>query len=141
MPPAIKPSLSLVLTLIISAFLLIEGVWGLFSPVVFGVLTTNHAHAIIHIVLGLGGLIAWWKRYLKSFFGFLGSLLIVGSLLWFLPATRDLPRDLLNVNLMVAVVNLILGLIALVIAFTEASRRRFGGSNTNPPMKFPRKVA
>ena len=28
MPPALKPSLSLALTLIISAFLLIEGVWA-----------------------------------------------------------------------------------------------------------------
>ena len=32
--------------IIIGLFLLVEGIWGLFSPVVFGVLTTNMTHAI-----------------------------------------------------------------------------------------------
>jgi hypothetical protein len=136
-----KQSLSTALTFIICIFLLVEGVWGLFSPVVFGVLTTNRAHALVHLGLGVWGLIAWRTGHLKSYFGFLGSLLFVGSVLWFLPATRALPQDLLNVNGAVAVVNFFLSLLALTIAITETSRRRFGvpGSNTSPPMSVSSK--
>jgi hypothetical protein len=144
MPPAIKPSLSLALTLIISAFLLAEGIWGLFNPVIFGVLTTNRAHAIVHIVLGLGGFIARWRGFTKGYFGFLGSLLLVVAVVWLVPATREVPRDLLNMNGAVAAVNFLVGLIALLIAFTEAGRRRFGTGNTVPPMsvsKTRRKTA
>lgn len=140
MPPAIKQSLSSALTLIISAFLLIEGIWGLFSPVVYWILTTNRAHAIIHIILGVAALVARWKGAIKSYFGFLGSLLVVGAVLWFVPAWRPIPRDLLNVNWAVATLNFIIGIASLVIAFTENARRRFGvpGSRSNPPMKVPR---
>jgi len=141
MPPAIKQSLSSALTLIICAFLLIEGIWGLFSPVVYWVFTTNHAHAIIHIVLGIAGLVARWKGVIKGFFGFLGSLLIVVAVIWIVPAWREVPRELLNVNGAVATLNLVLGIVALVIAFTENARRRFGTGRTNPPMKLPRKTA
>lgn len=133
-----KQSLSSVLSLIITAFLLIEGIWGLFSPVVYWVLTTNRTHAVIHIVLGIAGLIARQRGAIKSYFGFLGSLLIVASGLWFLPSTRSLPQDLLNVNLAVAVLNLILGIVALVIAFTENARRRYGvpaASRTRAPFQ------
>ncbi|MBA3467650.1 MAG: hypothetical protein H0T21_09580, partial [Gemmatimonadaceae bacterium] len=41
---------------ILGAFLVIEGVWGMFSPVVFGILPTNTLRASIHLVLGLLGL-------------------------------------------------------------------------------------
>lgn len=136
MPPAIKQSLSRALTLIITAFLLIEGIWGLFSPVVYWVLTTNRAHAIVHIVLGVAGLVARRKGAIKGFFGFLGSLLLVVAIIWFVPAWRAVPRDLLNVNAAVAILNLILGLVSLTIAFTENARRRFAmPSRSNPPMK------
>src|SRR5476651_990337 len=143
MPPAIKQSLSSALTLIITAFLLIEGIWGLFTPVVYWILTTNRAHAIVHIVLGVAGLVARWKGAIKGYFGFLGSLFVVGSVLWFVPAWRQIPTDLLNVNWAVATLNFILGIVSLVIAFTENARRRFGvpGSRSNPPMKVPRKAA
>jgi hypothetical protein len=36
--------------------LLFEGIWGEFSDVVFGVLTTNRIHATIHILLGIVGI-------------------------------------------------------------------------------------
>lgn len=138
-----KSALSSALTLLISAFLLIEGIWGLFSPVVYWVLTTNRAHAIIHIVLGVGGLVARWKGANKGYFGFLGSLLLVVAVIWFLPAWREVPRSLLNINWQVAALNSILGLVSLFIAFTENARRRFGvrSSGTTPPMKLRRKAA
>jgi len=140
MPPAIKQSLSRVLTIVISLFLLAEGIWGLFRPVVFGILTTNRAHAIIHILLGVGGLLAVRKGAIKGYFGFLGSLFIVVAVFWFVPAWRNMPRDLLNVNWAVAVVALLLGIVCLAIAITENARRRFGHTGrTTPPMGIPGK--
>jgi len=130
-----KQSHSAAVTLLISVFLLIEGIWGLFSPVIYWVLTLNRTHAIIHIVLGVGGLIARQKGKIRSFFGFLGSLLIVGAGLWFVPATRELPRGLLDVNRAVATLNFILGVVALVVAFTEGASRRTGLPPAPPPPK------
>jgi hypothetical protein len=130
-----KQALSSSLTLLISAFLLLEGIWGLFSPVVYWVLTTNRAHAVIHIALGASGLVARRSGAIKGYFGFLGSLLVVVAVIWFVPAWREVPRSLFNINWQVAALNFIIGLVALAIAFTETSRRR------NPTMKVPRKAA
>lgn len=121
-----KPALAKVLTLLIPLFLLGEGLWGLFSPVVFGVFTTNRTHAVVHILLGGVGLVARQRGSLKSFFGFLGSLLVVVAVIWLVPATRAIPSDLLNLNGAGAALNLVLGAVALVIAFTAAPQRRFG---------------
>ncbi len=38
--------------MIISSLLLIAGVWGLFSPVVLGMISTNPIQASIHLALG-----------------------------------------------------------------------------------------
>ncbi|MEO6873443.1 MAG: DUF4383 domain-containing protein [Opitutaceae bacterium] len=129
-----KQSVASGLTLLICLFFVAEGVWGIFRPVVFGILTTNRLHAIVHIVLGLAGLLAWLKDAVKGYFGFLGSLLIVVSVLWFIPGTRNTPIDVLNVNGAVAIVNFVIGLICVAIAATDNTRRRFG-----TPMPFPRK--
>ena len=125
-----KPTLSKVLTLLLPLFLLSEGVWGLFSPVVFGVFTTDRVHASIHLVLGVVGLVARQRGALKSYYGFLGSLLVVVAMIWLVPATRAIPTDLLHVNGAGAALNLVLGVVALVIAFTSAPRRRFGLPST-----------
>jgi len=59
-----------VFALVLGVFLLIEGMWGLTTDVVFGVLTTNRIHAIIHIVLGLIALVTGWqgRRVASAFF-------------------------------------------------------------------------
>ncbi len=93
-----------IFALLIGAFLLIEGFWGLTSDVVFGVLTTNRTHAIIHIVLG-------------GFCIFLGALLLAVGALRFVPGAADLIVQLLNVNPAVAVLNIAVGAVALLLAF------------------------
>lgn len=111
-------------TLGLSLFLLLEGSWGLASPVVLGIFTTNRAHAIIHLVLGVIGLLAWRKGFTKSYLGFVGSLLIVVAFLWFLPPTRSVPAGLLRVNLAVAIFNLLVGAGAIFVAATARTVRR-----------------
>ncbi|MBA3882615.1 MAG: DUF4383 domain-containing protein [Chthoniobacterales bacterium] len=106
-----------IFAIVIGAFLLIEGIWGLTSDVVFGVLTTNRTHAIIHIVLGLIGLFVGWKRTARGFCIFLGALLLAVGVLRFIPGAAELIVQLLNVNTAVAVLNILVGAVALLLAF------------------------
>lgn len=103
----------------LGTFLLIEGIWGLFSPVVFGVLTTNRLHAMTHIVLGIIGL--WVARRLAArgyLFG-VGGLLAVVGVLFFVPGASSLTTGLLDVNFAVACLNIILGLVCVAVALAS----------------------
>lgn len=103
---------------VLGLLLLIEGVWGLFSPVVFGVLSTNVLHACIHVMLGGLALWAGATGHARGFLGFLGVLLLAVAALWFIPATRGLIIDTLSVNRAVAIVNLVVGILCLLLRST-----------------------
>lgn len=99
----------------VSTWLLVEGVWGFFSPVVMGFLSTNRLQATIHVALGIFGL---WKTFSDRSVGFLwllGGLLVAVGLLYFVPGGRAL-SDVLAVNEAGAVLNLFIGLVALILA-------------------------
>ncbi len=107
---------------VVGAFLLVEGIWGLSSPVVFGVLTTNLLHAVIHIVLGVIGLWTGLRTGARRFCLFLGVLLVVVGGLWFVPGVGSIITSLLNVNAAVAYLNLGVGALALVLALVPQHR-------------------
>ncbi|MEO6223078.1 MAG: DUF4383 domain-containing protein [Vicinamibacterales bacterium] len=107
-----------VFAILVGAFLLIEGVWGLSSPVVFGVLATNLLHAVIHIALGAIGIWVGLKSGARKYCLFLGGLLVAVGALWFVPVVGPIITSLLNVNAAVAYLNLVVGAVALVLAFT-----------------------
>jgi hypothetical protein len=111
-----------VFALVVGAFLLVEGIWGLSSPVVFGVLTTNLLHAVIHIVLGLIGIWVGLKAGARKFCLFLGVLLVAVGALWFVPGIGSMITSLLNVNAAVAYLNLGIGALALVLALVPQHR-------------------
>jgi hypothetical protein len=100
----------------LGVFLLIEGAWGLFSPVVFGVLTTNVIHAIIHITLGAAGIWMGRNEMARGYLMFVGGLLLAVGILRFAPVAGELIVSILNVNVAVAWVNIVVGVISLVIA-------------------------
>lgn len=101
--------------LIIGVLLLIEGIWGHLSDVVFGILTTNRTHAAIHVVLGLVGIFVALKGGARQFCLFLGGLLLLVGVLRFVPGVSGMIVSILNVNEAVACVNIVVGIIALVI--------------------------
>jgi hypothetical protein len=109
--------------LIIGILLLVEGIWGLFSFKVFGALTTNPSHAVIHIALAVAALWAWRSGRACGYSTFLGILLLVVGILWFMPGTQWVIIQFLNVNLAGAWVNIGIGLVALLCA--RISRRAF----------------
>jgi uncharacterized membrane protein HdeD (DUF308 family) len=104
--------------MLLGVFLLIEGCWGLFSPIVFGVLSTNKLHAVIHIVLGILGILAGRGSAARNYLLGVGALLVVVGILRFVPGASDLVVSLLNVNLAVAYFNIAVGLVSLLIGFS-----------------------
>ena len=101
---------------LLGLFLLVEGIWGLRSPVVFGVLTTNWLHACIHILLGLIGLGTGLRDGGRGFCLFVGWLLLLVGVLFFVPVVTTFVTSLLNLNVYVAGFNIVVGLITLVVA-------------------------
>lgn len=118
-----RSAASSLFAIIIGVFLLIEGTWGLFSPVVFGVLTTNSTHAIIHILLGAAGIGAGLAKKARGFCIFLGSLLLAVGILRFVPGPGDFIVRILNVNEAVAFVNIAVGAVALAIGLLRGRSR------------------
>lgn len=104
--------------MLLGVFLIIEGCWGLFSPIVFGVLSTNTLHAVIHIVLGIAGILAGRSGAARGYLLGVGALLLVVGILRFVPRASDLVVSLLNVNFAVAYFNIAVGLISLLIGFS-----------------------
>jgi hypothetical protein len=102
--------------LALSTFLIVMGVWELFSPVVMGAFSSNVAHGVIHIALGGFGLFAAMRGHASTFLTLAGALLLIVGVLWFIPATRHWPSDTLNVNRAVAVFNVIAGGVSLGMA-------------------------
>lgn len=116
-----KEGMSSTFATILGAFLLVEGIWGMFSPVVFVVLSTNWLHASIHIILGLVGIYVGMKGGAKGFLTFVGVLLIVVGVLRFVPGVNDFVVSLLNVNYPVAYFNIAVGIISIIVARTSRS--------------------
>lgn len=121
-----------IFAIIVGLFLLIEGIWGLSSEVVFGVLTTNTTHAIIHTVLGLVGIATGYLKRARGFCIFLGFLLLAVGALRFVPGAEQLVVRLLNANVAVACLNLVVGLLALIVSFTSAASNGIASERIPP---------
>ena len=102
---------------VLGVFLIVEGVWGLFSPMVFGVLSTNTLHAVIHILLGITGIVIARGGGARGYLLGVGGLLVVVAILRFIPGISDLVVSLLNVNFAVAYFNIAVGVASLAIGF------------------------
>jgi len=118
-------SISSILALLISIFLITEGIWGEFIDVIFGVLTTNRIRASIHILLGLIGIITALKGGARMFLVVVGAIILLVGVLWFIPTTSSLMVDLLAVNRPVAILNTIVGIVALLVGLSDRRERRF----------------
>lgn len=117
-----KKSLADRFAIFIGLFLVIQGGWEFFSPVVFGILTGNALHGFIHLLLGVVGVLLGWAARARGFCLFLGVLLLVVGGLWFVPGPKETIIHLLNVNQAVALLNLIVGAVALVFGLISKPR-------------------
>ena len=106
-----------VLALILALFLLVAGIWGFFSPVVFMFFTTNFVHACIETLLGLIGL-GMARRHARGYLLFVGLLLVVVGVLYFVPIASLYVTGLLAVNTYLAVFNIIVGGICAIVGLS-----------------------
>lgn len=108
--------------LVVGALLIVEGLWGMFSDQVFGLLTINLTRAVLHLALGIGAIVAARRGRPFGYLTTLGGLLLAVAVLWSLPASRDLVTTILAVNQAGAVVDALLG-IACFLAGSASGRR------------------
>jgi uncharacterized membrane protein len=104
-----------VFAMCIGTFLLIQGIWGLFSQEVFGVFTTNFTHSLLNIVLGMAGIYYGYEESAQYYSLFLGTILISVGLLRFLFGPSDSPVYLFNINEAVAYYSIFMGTVALIL--------------------------
>lgn len=103
------------LATLLGSWMLLEGVWGLFNPLVLGFITTNRLRAGIHLLLGLIGLWTAFTHGARKFLWAFGLIVLAVGVLYFIPVGRHV-TDLLAVNLAAAIIDLVIGLSALSCA-------------------------
>lgn len=94
----------------------------MFNPLVFGFLTTNILHAFIHLVLGFSGVYYGLRNKARNFIMFVGILLLVVGVFYFVPVAGSLLVELLNLNVAVAVLNIVVGIVAVLFAVLTPKR-------------------
>lgn len=107
-----------IFSVVIGAFLLLAGIWGIYSETVFSVLTTSITYAILQIMFGVMGIILGLKKHAKGYCIFLGLLLIAIGILRFVPVAIHYVIDAFNINRPAAYLNIALGIVALIVAYT-----------------------
>ncbi|RTY89124.1 hypothetical protein [Flavobacterium sp. GT3R68] len=110
-----------IFSVVIGAFLLLAGIWGIYSDVIFNVLTTSFTFAIIQIMFGVMGIVLGLKKHAKGYCILLGLLLIGVGILRFVPAVHYV-IDAFNINEPAAYLNMALGIMALIVAYTGKER-------------------
>ncbi len=106
--------LSNLYTILVSGFLLAEGCWGLFSPVVFGVLSTSIFQSVIYLILAIAGIIYSRRGAVRQFNIFAGICLSLIGLSWFMQGLGESVVGILNMNAMIAYLNITLGIVFLI---------------------------
>lgn len=117
MIPANRPGT--VVALLISLFLIGEGAWGLLHPPAYGFLPINPLRAGIHLVLGLIGLGVLRTGQVRSYLKVIGTIVLLVGAGWFLPVVGDIVRSLLAVDRNGALIDIAVGLIALLSSRAE----------------------
>ena len=89
--------------MIAGIFYLSDGIWGLFSPITFGVLSTNLLHTIIHIAMGVLGIYAARTHFARMWCIGVGLIVLPVGVLYFVPGISQLLVSLFNVNQAVSI--------------------------------------
>lgn len=105
--------------LLISLFLIGEGAWGFFHPPAYGFLPINPLRAGIHLVLGLIGLAVLRTGQVRVYLKVVGTIVLLVGAGWFLPVTGDIIRNLLAVDRNGALIDIAVGIIALLSGRAE----------------------
>ncbi|MEO7996233.1 MAG: DUF4383 domain-containing protein, partial [Gemmatimonadaceae bacterium] len=93
-----------------------DGIWGFFSPITFGVLSTNTLHTVIHLLMGIAGIYTARTSGARLWSMAIGLVVLSVGVLYFVPGIGPLLISLFNLNQSVAILNIVVGVIALLVA-------------------------
>jgi hypothetical protein len=108
-----------IVTLLVSLFLLVEGAWGLAHPPALDFLPTNPVRATIHLLFGVLGLAVLRTGQVRGYLKFVGTIVFFVGFGWFIPVVGELIRTLLAVDRNGALINMGVGLLALLASRAE----------------------
>jgi hypothetical protein len=108
-----------VAALFVSLFLLGEGAWGLVHPPAYGILPTNTLRAAIHLVFGVLGLLILRTGQVRGYLKIVGTIVALVGVGYFLPVIGDIIRSMLAVDRNGALINIAVGVIALLASRAE----------------------
>lgn len=97
-------------------FYIVDGIWGFFSPITFGILGTNTLHTITHLLMGIAGLYTARTTGARLWCMAIGSMVLPVGVFYFVPGTHDLLVSIFNLNQPVSILNIVVGALALLIA-------------------------
>ncbi len=115
--------LTLFYTTIISILMLAAGCWGLFSTVVFAVLTTSIYQSVAFIVLSVAGIICSLQGQVRHFNIYAGIILCIAGLSWFTKSGEMLVR-IFNMNAMLAYLDITLGIIFIISGILSPGKQK-----------------
>jgi hypothetical protein len=117
----------------VGALLIVEGVWGMFSDQVFFVLSINRARAAIHLLLGIGAIVAARRQHPLGYLTTLGGILLAVAILWSIPVSQDLVSRVLAVNQAGAIFDAVLGVACFLMGSASGRRLTREELDGHPP--------
>ncbi|MFT3682868.1 MAG: hypothetical protein QM791_21600 [Ferruginibacter sp.] len=105
---------------ITGCFFLIAGIWAMFSPKVFGLLSINYINAAICIVLGVLGIYRGYEVRGRTYCILTGIFLLVTGLLRLIREYDDFIVELLDINETLAYANIIWGATLLITGIMKS---------------------
>ncbi|MBI2449174.1 DUF4383 domain-containing protein [Candidatus Pacearchaeota archaeon] len=103
--------------MVVGIVLVILGLWGFFQNPILNWFGVNTAQNIVHIIAGALGIWLGTKDAGKSFNLWLGWVALVVGVLGLIPGVRDLLAQLLGINAGISWLHIILGIVALIVAY------------------------
>ena len=106
---------------VLGIVLLIIGVWGLFTKDIIG-FGVNPAQSVLHIIAGIFGIYVGLKGQGPGYNKTIGWIGVVLGILGFIPSVghdaKGLLMQYLNINMQTSVLHLVIGVIALIVAYS-----------------------
>ena len=108
--------------LILGSVLAIVGVWGLFSDSILGLFSVNLFQSILHLVAGAFGIYAGLKGTGHIYNMVLGWIAVALAVLGYIPGSKDLLLEFLNINVWTTHLHLAIGVLTLAVYYATKNQ-------------------
>jgi spore maturation protein SpmA len=116
--------------LVIGVIFLVIGILGFASPpdheLLLGIFAVNDLHNVVHVAVGLAGILAGWLGWSRLYCKALGVAYLLVGILGFVPGamdSRDMLFGLIHLNLADNILHLVVGAVAAYLGFASQYSR------------------